>query len=205
MKIFWKLCLLSVLLLGCGGLVKRNPKVEFHYYHLTGEWDVRVPEARGDGGGLAIFPFDAASAIERRMLIRISETQIEYDDYEMWAEPPQEMATRAFAEGLEKSGVFARTASSDDLPADLFGRILTGKLERFEWDRSSEPATAYIEARLELRGANRGNYFWGERISAREPLAEETPAAYAEASRKALRRLIEQTAQKLSELPVRKK
>ena len=45
MKIFWKLCLLSVLLLGCGGLVKRNPKVEFHYYHLTGEWDVRVPEA----------------------------------------------------------------------------------------------------------------------------------------------------------------
>jgi len=132
------------------------------------------------------------------MLYRISPVEIEYNDYEVWAEPPQEMVSRAFLEGLRSAGIFKRVAWAEDFPASFFPMVLTGRLERFELDRTTKPPSAYIAVSLELQGAERNSYHWEGMMTARENLTIDTPAEYAHATERALRRLIENTAKELS-------
>ena len=190
---------LAFILTGVGCL-SRGPKVSLHHYLLKDEFGATAPApaVRPSAIGLGLRPFDAASFIEQRMLYRISPVEIEYNDYEVWAEPPQEMVSRVFLEGLRSAGLFKRVAWAEDFPVDFFPMVLTGRLERFELDRTTEPPSAYIAVSLELRGSERDTYHWEGMMTARENLTLDVPAEYARATERALRRLIEDTAKELS-------
>ncbi len=181
--------LLNLLLAGCISPIKREPMTPIHLYSLGQSWNVKpqVPPRNPQPFGIRIF--ETSSAIKRRMLYRTSPVEVGYYEYNRWVEPPNEILTRAFIEALGTSRLFSEVGRAEEVPPAA--RILSGSLERFEEDRTTEPTSAVVEMRLELRKRRSGRIIWSEKISARQPLEGSSSRDFALAMDKAVHTLLD--------------
>jgi ABC-type uncharacterized transport system auxiliary subunit len=179
--------LILVLSTGC---LSRNPKVPIHLYTL--EESRVVPETRIilPPLSLGVYGFDTSPSIEARILYRISAVELGYYDYDRWGEPPGEMVTRAFMRGLSASHLFSGILRGEKYPQSSFDWILTGTLERFEEDHTTEPAAAHIRVNLEIYRADSYTRIWKRSLEAREALEGDSAENLVLAMNKALGRIL---------------
>ena len=87
-----------------------------------------------------------------------------------WAENARDVVTRALQDAIHKSNVFADVGDALDMGRpDL---VLTGKLRRFEEDRTQEPAVVVCVVRLDVRKPVSGERVWGATVAVEEPVEE---------------------------------
>jgi ABC-type uncharacterized transport system auxiliary subunit len=182
--------LLSLLLVSITGCLSRNPKVPIHLYSLEGNRILPETSKTLPPLSLGVYGFDSSPSIESRMLYRISDVEVGYYDYDRWVDPPGEIVTRAFVHGLSASGLFSRVLRAEKFPQSSFNWILTGFLERFEEDRTTDPATAHIRVNLEIYQAGSYSRIWKKSLSAREALEGDSAVDLVRAMDKALRQIL---------------
>jgi len=192
--------LLSLILVLITGCLSRNPKVEIHLYSLEGSWVVPETTKKLPPLSLGVYGFDSPSSIESRMLYRISDVEVGYYAYDQWVDPPGEMATRAFIQGLSTSGLFSRVLRAEKYPGSSFNWILSGSLERFEEDHTTDPATAHIRVNLEMYQADSDSRIRQKSISAREALEGDSAVDLVRAMDKALGRILIQAKSEIEQI-----
>jgi ABC-type uncharacterized transport system auxiliary subunit len=155
-----------------------------------------VAEAEPSSLTLGMRPIIPARPYRIPMAYQEEDQRLSFRRNHDWAEEPFLMVTRAILDAVRDTGRFADSGDAADMPRpDL---VMTGELRRFHEDRTVAPHLAVIEVRLELRHARNPMALWAETLRETEPLSEDSAAAFAAAMSRALSRLAETTAGRLS-------
>jgi ABC-type uncharacterized transport system auxiliary subunit len=178
---------LMVPILMCGCLTA--PKLSPVQIYLV-EPKPQVAAAEPAGKTLGVRQIEAARPYREQIAYRDKGMVLGYYPNAEWAELPAQIVTRALIDALTQSHRFSDVGYAGDLVSPDF--ILTGELRQFDLVRSTEPWTAAVEVRLELRGAMSPEIVWGQTLSATENLAKNEVSALPEAMSKAVSRVIEQ-------------
>ena len=188
-------------LLFATGCLSRAPQTPIQFYSLSSDYSVSSTDRPPSGISLGILPFESSSAIERRMMYRISPVQVGYYDFHKWVEPPAEMVTRSFCDGLASSGLFSVVSIEGTFPMKHFDWLLSGNLLRFERDQTTERPTAYISMYLQIRIPEKGRrVIWGKKCSSRVPISGESATDFAVALDRGLQEINKKTAVELEKL-----
>jgi ABC-type uncharacterized transport system auxiliary subunit len=174
--------MLALLLVsGCLGRGELRP---VRYYSVDSLPVNVAPVTRSWPVPLGVRPFTAATRYRDRMLYRISAVEVGFYQYERWVEPPEEMVTRVLSTALGASGLFRQVVSADivQLPA----WILSGELIRFDEVREAGRRQAECWVHVEVQQAHDERLLWADVLKATEPLAAETPEAFAQAMSQAV-------------------
>jgi len=199
-SLLFHILLLSLVPVCITGCLSRSPKVPIHLYSLEGSWVVPETAKKLPPLSLGVYGFDSPSSIESRMLYRISDVEVGYYDYDRWVDPPGEIVTGAFVKGLSGSGLFSRVLRAEKFPQSSFSWILTGSLERFEEDHTTDPAAAHIRVRLEMYQADSYSRIWQKSLSAREALQGDSAVDLVRAMDKALGRILIQAKSEMEQI-----
>lgn len=173
MKKIHMLCFLiigSLLLTGCIKLFDRPAPVTVQFYSIDEMPEFSIPNESKVNLPLMIRNFAAASSVEDRIAERISPNTLEYRHFERWSSPPQEIITRAFVSGLDSTGIFKNVFPEGQFPSRIRSYTLSGEVVRFEWNRTGNAETAFIQIRLFMTGADPESERWGGVIEAGEPV-----------------------------------
>jgi len=197
--------ILPLALFGVCGCISRNPKVPIHFYSLKGRWDLPQTSRSSKLPSLGVYGFDSSSCIETRMLYRVSEVEVGYYEYDRWVDLPSDTATRAFVQGLSTSGLFSRVHHAEKFPHESLSWILTGTLEKFEEDHTTNPPSAHISVNLEIYQAKQFKEIWKKSISARESLEGDSAVDLVNAMDKALRQILYRAEAEMEQIPAGEK
>jgi len=115
-----------------------------------------------------------------------------------WAEEPAATLTRALIDALTQSGRFADAGDAANLSRPEY--LLTGEVRKFHEDRSSTPARAVIELRLDLRDVRNAKQIWTTTLKDSVPLAGDNPAELAKAMETAIAQGVRTAAESISEV-----
>lgn len=152
------------------------------------EPEVAVTAATPTDKALAVRPLDAARPYRQAIVYRDAGQVLGYFDSAQWSELPEQVVTRTLLDALARTGRFRDVGYHTDLRAPDY--ILTGELRRFDLIKTSEPWTAYVEVRLELRGVLSPEVLWAQTLTATEPLGANDVAALPPAISKAVSNVI---------------
>ena len=184
-----------VALAGCLGPREIPPTLRY-----TLDPAIEVPAAEGTEYTLGMRPLAVAQPYGLVMAFRDAKHRLGYRDNEEWAEDPGDVLSRAILDALVATGRFRDTGHATAMARpDL---LLTGELRAFHENRRSEPPTAEIEVRLELREARGTAAVWGDTLRARLPLADDSGDAFAEAMEHAVAEIAAQSATAIAGAPL---
>ncbi len=186
---------LAVATAGCLGARSYTPTMD---YVVEPAVDVSVADATTKT--LGVRPLTPARPYTKPAMHYREEGQVlgRYD-YDEWAELPGVVVTRALMSALVATGRFADVGPAIDVAApDL---ILTGQLLRFDEVRTSAPAVALCEIRIEVRNTKDRSVVWADTVSASAPLEEEGPSALAKAMSKAVGQAISRAVAEIASRP----
>lgn len=173
------------LLCGCLTAPKLSP---IHTYVV--EPKPAVATAEPTGKTLGVRQLEASRPYREQIVYRDKGMTLGYFPNAEWAELPAQVVTRALKDALIQSGRFTDVGDAGDLVSPDY--ILTGQLREFDLVRSTEPWTANVEIRLELRGAMLPEIVWAQTLSAKENLKKDDVSALPAAMSKAVSGVIEE-------------
>lgn len=145
---------------------------------------LEIPQATPTPHTLGVRPLAAARPYTLAMLYTDSDGALLPLDSVFWAEEPAAALTRNLVDALSQSGRFADVGDAANLSRPEY--LLTGELRKFHEDRSSSPAQAVIELRLDLRDVRNAKQVWTATLNHSAPLQGDTPAALAKAMETAI-------------------
>lgn len=188
------------------GCVSRAPQTPIHLYSLAPEYPVSSTDRIPSRPSVGVLPFESSSAIERRIMYRISPVEVAYYDFHKWVEPPGEMVTRFFCDELASSGLFSVVSLEGTFPLKQFDWLLSGELVRFEQDKTTPATTADVSVYLQIHKPDMGGQvIWRKKLSSRIPVKGDSVTDLALALEQGLRNITGQTALELQKLIERHK
>ena len=151
---------------------------------------VEVTPASAAEQTLGVRPLEPARPYQQKIAHRKSAFELANYDTIEWAEMPRDAVTRALMDALVATHRFKDVGEPGDMTmADL---LLTGQLRRFEENQTTDPWTAECEVRLELRETQSTRAVWAATLSAKEPLANNDPAALPAAMSRAVQKVVKE-------------
>ncbi len=153
---------------------------------------VDVPAAQALDKTLGVRPIEAALPYRQKVAYRDAGYVLGSYETIQWAELPRDMVTRALMDAITATNRFKDVGNASDMVAP--DMLLTGELRRFDLVRTAEPWTAECEIRLELRETQNPNVIWAATLSAKEPLAENSPSALPAAMSRAIGTIVNKAA-----------
>lgn len=159
---------------------------------------IEMPAAQPLPLTLGIRPLFASRAYGAPMAYLDDNHQIGYRTRDEWAEPPATVVTRAISDALVASGRFADVGNAADMTRPEL--LLTGELRIYHENRTIEPHVAEIEVRVELRQSAKPGSVYAATIHETEPIASDSPLAFAEAMNLAVARLSTQIAESIAQV-----
>lgn len=181
------LLILCSLLTGCLGT---RPFTPVRYYSLEPLTDTIPRAIQSWTIPLGIQPFTAATRYRERMLYRSSEVEVNFDEYDRWVEPPEEMVTRIIAAALRDAGLFPQIQQVATLQLPAW--VLSAELLRFDEVRGPQAWRAECWLRLALRRAQDEHLLWSKTLRAVVPLSDKSAAGFAVAMSTAVQQIAQQ-------------
>lgn len=138
---------LALALAGCPSAPERPRYVEPGSALLGPAAPSALPAAPASAASIRLRSVDAATALERRVLWRLSGVELGYSGEEQWAEAPATYVAQALGRELFEVRGLTRGAGPDAAVLDVFVR-------RFEEDRREGTRRARVALTLVLCGAD---------------------------------------------------
>ena len=165
------------------GCLSPRPPIEVRYFDPANpvSTDRPAPSASDVSDALALQKgrATASASLGERIVWRLSNVELAFDERNRWADPPATLLDRALNERLFGAGAFAATGDPDS--AELFVH-----LEAFEGRLDATPAEARIM--IEARVRHRGGLETVRRFLVSEPLRSDDAASLASAMGPAITR-----------------
>ncbi len=160
------------------GCLSPRPPIEVRYFDPANpvSTDRPAPSASDVSDALALQKgrATASASLGERIVWRLSNVELAFDERNRWADPPATLLDRALNERLFGAGAFAATGDPDS--AELFVH-----LEAFEGRLDATPAEARIV--IEARVRHRGGLETVRRFLVSEPLRSDAAAPWGRPSR----------------------
>jgi ABC-type uncharacterized transport system auxiliary subunit len=150
----------------------------------------QVPASETLSVTLGIRELESARPYHLQMAHMESVGRLNYYQTATWAEFPAAALTRALHESISRTGRFADAGMAEQMSRPDW--MLVGYLNAFQEDRTTTPAQAVVEVRLEMRQARATDLLWSATLREVQALDGEGPAALAKAMDAATVRLISQ-------------
>jgi ABC-type uncharacterized transport system auxiliary subunit len=190
MNKFYGLALLGLFMAGC---LSPRPIVPITLYSL--DPPITVPVTGSSALTLGMRPLEAVEPYRKKMAFLSGEHALGFRHMEEWAEPPEQVVTRALTDAIAGAGYFIDAGNAVNMAhPDL---MLTGTIRKYYEDRTSTPATATLEVGLELRKARGADQLFSEILRIREPMQGDTAADFARAMDTAISKLASTAAERI--------
>ncbi len=182
-----------MLVLAAAGCVR--PRYEPVHHYLV-DLACRVPKTESCGLTVGVYPIEAAQPYKLPMVYRDGGLELHYYPHAQWAELPRDAVTEGLIDALNATGRFGDVAYAHAVQfPDL---VLTGRIRRFEEDRTEEPPAAVCEIRVELRRSKQRELVWAATLNSRQPLETDTASGLAKAMSRAVSAVVEQAAKQIA-------
>ncbi len=145
---------------------------------------------------LAVRPLEFARPYKQQLSYREAGMVLGHYQDSQWSEWPATVLARTLIQALERTERFKDVGHANNMKLPDF--ILNGELERFDLDRSTNPWTACVQIRLEMRAATSGEPYWTGTVSDNEPLTENQLSALPEAMSTAVAKALTQAAAQIT-------
>jgi len=148
---------------------------------------------------LGVRELESARPYHLQMAHSDADGRLNYYQTATWAEFPAAALTRALHEGIAHSGRFQDAGMAEQMSRPDW--MLIGYLNAFHEDRSTTPAQAVVDIRLEMREARGTAMLWSGSVREVQPLEGEGPAAFAKAMQAAAERVVAKSVTALIQVP----
>lgn len=141
---------------------------------------------------LGIRPLSVAKPFTTSMAYMAPGNKLTYRVNQEWAEKPGDTLTRALIDALAASGRFKDVGNAAEMSRPDY--ILTGEIRNFVENRGTDPASAEIEVRIEVREAMGDRLFWADTLNFSETLEGSAATELSNAMSRAIEKLVESAA-----------